>query len=154
MKITKRQLRRIIREHDYYDDPYAEDDELSQYYDEFPDLRKKPEEDKKEKIPLHVARQIADEYGDSDKSESFKITKNQLTKIIREEKQKMFEQGRGAMPKQQIIDQIESVWDGVSKVALRLRESDEHLADELGMQMDSLDTIMRMLKTYLPGELQ
>ena len=82
-----------------------------------------------------------------------KITKRQLRRIIREEKQRLQEQGRIGMSKQQVLDQLEGIWDGVSKVALRLRESDGHLADELGMQMDSLDTTMRMLAAYLPEEL-
>ena len=84
-----------------------------------------------------------------------KITKRQLRRIIKEERQRLLkEQGRGMMPKQQVLDQLEGIWDGVSKVALRLRESDSHLADELGMQMDNLDTTMRMLKAYLPEELK
>jgi len=141
-------------EHGYDDDPYAEEDELAQYYDEFPELQKKPERDKEEKMPRHIARQIADEYGDLSANETFKMTKNQLRGIIREEKRRLQEQGRIGMPKQQILDQLEGIWDGVSKVALRLRESDSSLADELGMQMDSLDTAMRMLKTYLPEELE
>lgn len=82
-----------------------------------------------------------------------KITKRQLRRIIREERQRLQEQGRIGMPKQQVLDQLENIWDGVSKVALRLRESDGHLADELGMQMDQLDTVMRELKAYLPEEL-
>jgi len=82
-----------------------------------------------------------------------KITKRQLRRIIREEKQRLQEQGRIGMPKQQVLDQLESVWDGISKVALKLRESDGHLADELGMQSDQLDTIIRMLTAYLPEEL-
>ena len=82
-----------------------------------------------------------------------KITKGQLKRIIREEKQCLRkEQGRGMMSKQQVLDQLEGIWDSVSKVALRLRESDSHLADELGMQMDSLDTTMRMLNAYLPED--
>ena len=85
-----------------------------------------------------------------------KITKRQLRRIIREEKARLFkEQGsRIPMPKQQVLDQLESIWTGISNVALRLRESDEQLADALGMEMDSLDTTMRMLKTILPEELQ
>ncbi len=82
-----------------------------------------------------------------------KITKNQLRRIIREEKQRLQEQGRIGMPKQQVLDQLEGIWDGVSKVALKLRESDSHLADELGMQIDQLDTVIRMLSAYLPEEL-
>jgi len=84
-----------------------------------------------------------------------KITKRQLRRIIREEKARLFkEQGsRIPMPKQQVLDQLESIWTGISNVALRLRESDEQLADALGMEMDSLDTTMRMLKTILPEEL-
>ena len=84
-----------------------------------------------------------------------KITKRQLRRIIREERSRLLKEQptRGPIPKQQILDQLESVWDGVSKAALKLRESDGHLADELGMQMDSLDTVMRMLTAYLPEEL-
>ena len=88
------------------------------------------------------------------KKDKMKITKRQLRRIIREERQRLLkEQGRGGMPKQQVLAQLEGIWDGVSKVALQLRESDNHLADELGMQMDNLDTVMRMLKAYLPEEL-
>lgn len=83
-RLANEESARRMYEHGYYDDPYEEDDELSQYYDEFPELGKKSEPDRKERIPLDIARQIADEYGDSDKNESFKITKNQLIKIIRE----------------------------------------------------------------------
>jgi len=82
-----------------------------------------------------------------------RITKRQLRRIIKEEKRRLQEQGRSSMPKQQVLDQLEGVWEGVSKVALKLRESDGHLADELGMQTDSLDTVIRMLAAYLPEEL-
>ena len=88
------------------------------------------------------------------KNGKMKITKRQLRRIIREEKARLVkEQGRIGIPRQQVLDQLEGIWDGVSKVALKLRESDGHLADELGMQIDQLDTVMRILKAYLPEEL-
>lgn len=61
----------------YGDDPYEEEDELAQYYDEFPELRKKTVPGAEE-APPDVAAQIAAEFGGEEEEEEDERWKDPL----------------------------------------------------------------------------
>ena len=76
MKITKRQLRRIIKEAKGSTEKYDDDSALRGDQDELPDALQKGIIDK--------AVEDREEREEEEKNESLSITKNQLRKIIRE----------------------------------------------------------------------
>lgn len=63
-----------------------------------------------------------------------KITKTQLQQIIKEEKQKLLNEGVPSALGMQIF----SIKDALFDIKLRVARHDEELADDLGLQIDRL----------------
>ena len=83
-----------------------------------------------------------------------KITKNQLRRIIREEKAKLSRRKLNETHSMDSVRELDDIRISIDDIAVGLYQSDPDLANDLQMQVERLEILHDKLKRSLQGSAQ
>ena len=83
-----------------------------------------------------------------------KITKNQLRRIIREEREKLSRRKLNETHSMDSVQELDDIRISIDDIAIGLYQSDPDLANDLQMQVERLEILHDKLKRSLQGSAQ